>query len=160
MRRQVKLSQDPVDARHRRADSGVDPRKSRLTGVMDFPRTLHRSPERQRRSILQPRVGVTQERLPWDLGKNMSPTPTGLHHPDEKRNPVGVGRKTQPVPRVARPSQPWAEGRNAVGVLFPPTALSGSKVMAGSMHSLARLMTRDNFRPTSSYADNPVTCAN
>src|SRR5882757_6727308 len=43
-----------------------------------LPSALRSSPERQRRSILQPRVGATQERLPWDFGKQMSPTPTGL----------------------------------------------------------------------------------
>ena len=66
--------------------------------------------ERQRRSIIQPRVDTTQEHLPWDNRK-------------ENINPKGVAsfsaRSVQPfqgwmrggrVPRVARASQPWAEG--------------------------------------------------
>lgn len=78
--------------------------------------------ERQRRSIVQPRVGATQERLPWDNRKKII-------------NPNGVAadarRWTQPlqgwsicgrVPRVARASQPWAMGRNPVGIRETATA--------------------------------------
>src|SRR6266487_3885315 len=33
------------------------------------------------------------------------------------RNPVRVGERSGPEPRVARSSQPWAGGRNPVGIL-------------------------------------------
>ena len=34
--------------------------------------------KRQRRFIHQPKVGATQERLPW-VHRKIAPTPTGLH---------------------------------------------------------------------------------
>jgi hypothetical protein len=39
------------------------------------------------------------------------------------RNPVGVGDETPTFPRVARPSQPWAGGRNPFGIKLRPHAL-------------------------------------
>src|SRR5438034_6709680 len=53
-------------------------------------------------------LGVRSERIP---------TPPGLQQTDGNGcNPVGVGEFFPPGPRVARSSQPWAEGWNPVGI--------------------------------------------
>ncbi len=73
--------------------------------------------ERQRCSVIQPRVGARHERLPWDCG-NKHINPNGV---------ASFGRRcrTQPrwgcmtegdKPRVAALPQPWAQLRNPVGI--------------------------------------------
>ena len=75
-----------------------------------------RGRERQRRSIIQPRVGATQERLPWDCQKkNINPNgvaSSGAWWMQPFQGWLRAGR----VPRVARASQPWAERWNPVGI--------------------------------------------
>ena len=70
----------------------------------------------QRDCILQPRVASRRATL--GTFANQSPTPTGLCLSDPRRghNPVGVVTIWAGQPRVARPSQPWASGRNPVGI--------------------------------------------
>ena len=88
--------------------------------------------ERQRRSILQPRVGATQERLPWDHRKtNINPNgvaSSGLRWMQPLQGWLGGVR----VPRVARASQPWAGRQNPVGIREtanpPPAAFDWSAV--------------------------------
>ncbi len=73
--------------------------------------------ERQRCSVIQPRVGARHERRPWDCG-NKHINPNGV---------ASFGRRcrTQPrwgcmtegdKPRVAALPQPWAQLRNPVGI--------------------------------------------
>ena len=75
----------------------------------------NRSKERQRRSILQPRVGA--QRLPW-VGDRKSINPEGVASRRRTRiqplqGCVHFPSKTQGSPLR---SQPWAEFSNAVGV--------------------------------------------
>ena len=83
-----------------------------------LPRSLAQRAKRQRRFILQPRVGARHERLPWEG------VPTA-HRPQRGCIPTASGADATPLgldaffdrcPRVARASQPWAGGWNAVGV--------------------------------------------
>ena len=78
---------------------------------------------------IQPKVGATQERLPWVCMKNgdnpervasadrICVSVTWNHRRDA--TPLGLLSTGGRVPRVARSSQPWAERWNAVGVLLP-----------------------------------------
>ncbi len=70
----------------------------------------------QRDCVLQPKVGA--QRLPWvshvepeqpqrGCGETVSATVA---------TPLGLLALAHPVPRVARSSQPWAEGQNPVGI--------------------------------------------
>ncbi len=81
----------------------------------------------QRGNAPKPRVGRRHNGLPWECPQNgTNPNgvvsrrpclPTPVNRPPRiGHNPVGVGRFVARVPRVARGSQPWALGRNAVGV--------------------------------------------
>ena len=55
------------------------------------PRRAADRPQRRRRCIIQPRVGATQERLPWGCVEKKAPTPSGLNPVDRTRcNPCGV----------------------------------------------------------------------
>ena len=88
-----------------------------------------RGSERQRRSVLQPRVGAPAPTL--GVRAKYLPTPTGLRHwvsPDQAATLSGLGIIRMRVPRVARASQPWAKGWNTVGVLLRSTSrLDGSQ---------------------------------
>ena len=86
-------------------------------------RSLGRGSERQRRSVLQPRVGAPAPTL--GVRAKYLPTPTGLRHwvsPDQAATPSGLMVIMMRVPRVARASQPWANGWNTVGVLLRSTS--------------------------------------
>jgi len=74
--------------------------------------------ESQRDSVLQPKVGAA--RLPW-VGASDGPQPQrgcGQRAPGRGRNPVGVVLSFRDVTQGSL-RQPWAGGRNAVGVLTP-----------------------------------------
>ena len=72
--------------------------------------------ERQRRSIIQPRVGATQERLPWDNRKKII-NPNGVASSGARwMQPFQGWMRGDRVPRVARASQPWADRWNPVGI--------------------------------------------
>ena len=78
--------------------------------------------ERQRRSIIQPRVGATQERLPWDCRKE-NINPNGVASSGAWwMQPFQGWMRRGPVPRVAAAPQPWAERRNPVGIQETATA--------------------------------------
>ena len=73
--------------------------------------------QRQRRCGPKPRVGARNERLPWE-GTFVAVQPQrgcGAGG-GNRRNPVGVETVACITPRVARSSQPWAGGRNPVGI--------------------------------------------
>src|SRR6266481_4411558 len=77
--------------------------------------------EAQRDSATQPSNGVARNELPWDYApdpmttlKRLWPAATATQH---GHNPVGVVKHRPPLPRVARPSQPWALLRIPVGIL-------------------------------------------
>jgi hypothetical protein len=59
----------------------------------------------------------------------MSSTPKGLCHRvgTGDRNPAGVGRFLNRVPKVARGAQPWASSRNPVGILRSGSAADSAK---------------------------------
>ena len=63
-----------------------------------------------------PRLRVGE--LPWVLITPGRSNPNGVvaYRPTHGQNPVGVGRRMAGFPRVARASQPWALGRNPVGI--------------------------------------------
>ena len=98
--------------------------------------------ESQRDSVPQPRVARTA--LPWEshrminpngvvsscfnstshLTPLVSPISFGFFNNPRRssgHNPVGVERLNRSFPRVARCAQPWAMGRNPVGVLKSKT---------------------------------------
>jgi hypothetical protein len=78
----------------------------------------HRRSESQRDSVTQPRVAESA-RLPWERDAKPNSTPTGLCQSVVARvchNPVGVVEPFFHAPRVARASQPCAEGRNPLGI--------------------------------------------
>jgi hypothetical protein len=97
---------------------------------MNFVLSIRTPGERQRRSILQPRVASPE--LPWEYRHC-------------RANPEGVAsrrrfRAMQPRwgwehffrgPRVGAPAsrQPWAVGWNAVGVLRPRTRFDGWNIL-------------------------------
>ena len=87
-----------------------------------------RGRERQRRSIIQPRVGATQERLPWDCQKKHI-NPNGVASSGARwMQPFQGWLRGGRVPRVARSSQPWAGRWNPVGIretANPPSNPSG-----------------------------------
>ena len=73
--------------------------------------------ESQRDSVLQSsgrRVGKATLGSP----SQSLPTPTGLQHlvVMADATPLGLKRNSRSAPRVARASQPWAGGRNLVGI--------------------------------------------
>ena len=102
--------------------------------------------ESQRDSALQPRV-ATQE-LPWVNGIKFPSTPTGLWQIPRAagenemattalRLEIFCGR----CPRVARSSQPWALGRNPVGIRpWPRAAASVTRRFVRS--SICRIFLR------------------
>src|SRR5690348_3965920 len=59
-----------------------------------------------------------------------------LHLPDF-RNPVGVVISVRIIPKVARCSQPWAGGRNPVGIVCGGGAIEGSILRADSIDGAA-----------------------
>src|SRR6266851_5562886 len=75
--------------------------------------------ESQRDSAKKPRVARNE--LPWDYASRSTTTLKGLRPTataaQRGRNPVGVVKHRPPLPRVARPSQPWALLRNPFGIL-------------------------------------------
>src|SRR5258708_2165460 len=75
--------------------------------------------ESQRDSATKPRVARNE--LPWDGPFNRTTTLKGLWPTataaQRGHNPVGVVKHRPPLPRVARPSQPWALLRNPFGIL-------------------------------------------
>ena len=94
--------------------------------------------ERQRRSIIQPRV--ERNELPWVFRKKGNQPQRGCINPYVPHgfNPVGVVVSANGIPRVGAPSsrQPWADGCNAVGVgnphrrlpiAFPLAAFAGAR---------------------------------
>ena len=71
--------------------------------------------------IVSSSPGLRGTSYPGLSNENWSSTPTGLclaRTPGMGRNPVGVDAIFSVVPRVARPSQPWAggRGRNPFGI--------------------------------------------
>ena len=74
-------------------------------------------PQPQRGCVPKPRVGAA--RLPWghDLFIHLPQRGCGmmLFRYENRRNPVGVVSVLNPIPRVARPSQPWAGGLSPFG---------------------------------------------
>ena len=73
--------------------------------------------QRQRRCVPKPRVGARNERLPWETVPICSQPQRGCGTTGEsRRNPGGVETVTGIAPKVARASQPWAGGRNPVGI--------------------------------------------
>ena len=82
---------------------------------------------------LQPSArGCAHRATPGGRGQRET-TPTGLCRvrPEAGRNPVGVGAHLPRLPRVARRAQPWAEGRNPVGI--QDRTLGNSWVMERSL---------------------------
>lgn len=91
--------------------------KSHVTRAMSPVR------ERQRRSIIQPRVGARNERLPWDCQKtNLNPNGVASPGPRWMQPFQGWGICLHGIPRVAAMPQPWAERWNPVGIRETATA--------------------------------------
>jgi len=109
------------------------------------PRFITQRAQRQRRFILQPRVGARHERLPWE-GVPMAHQPQRGCIPaaaDADATPLGLDAFFGRCPRVARASQLWAGGwnavglrshvtLNAVGVRFRPSAVNAVGVQSGT----------------------------
>ena len=82
----------------------------------------HRSALRSARAsnangVLSPSPGLRRQALPWVTRSQIESTPTGLCLARD-RTPLGFSEISGVFPRVAARSsrQPWAGGRNAVGV--------------------------------------------
>src|ERR1043166_377181 len=67
-----------------------------------------------------------------------------LHLPDF-RNPVGVVISVRIIPKVARCSQPWAGGRNPVGIVCGGGAIEGSILRADSIDGAGLRWSCGNF---------------
>ena len=116
-----------------------------------------RPPESQRDSIIQPRVGEPAS-LPWVRRFNSPPTPTGLH-PTAHRNdatPLGLKMILLHLPRVARASQPWADGLNPVGI---PTDLRSARSWPGSKPSKPSSPRTGNCSPVLIVRSKPPSPA-
>jgi hypothetical protein len=88
-----------------------------VTLVKHISKTGNNHRESQRDSGSKPRVARNE--LPWEKSVLTFPTPTGLCHysPRSKATtPLGLPIPLSPLPRVARSSQPWAEGPNPFGI--------------------------------------------
>ena len=77
--------------------------------------------------VLSQSPGLRRQALPWVTRSQISSTPTGLCLPRD-RTPLGFSEISGVLPRVAARSsrQPWAGGRNAVGVPWDRHLSSGS----------------------------------
>ena len=73
--------------------------------------------ESQRDSVTQPSGCRVGEATLGTHGQSF-PTPTGLRHfvVSADTTPLGLKKNFMSFPRVARASQPWAGGRNPVGI--------------------------------------------
>src|SRR5258707_4666759 len=81
------------------------------------PRSLAGEQESERHSATKPRVASSE--LPWEDVMWEFTTPTGwcLYPPcPTATTRLGLPISPFPVPRVARPSQPWAGGHNPFGI--------------------------------------------
>ena len=88
----------------------------------EFVQTQPRCEQSQRDCDLQPKVARNE--LPWVIVEQISQPQRGCGNSvfvrragDVGHNPVGVVIFCGRFPRVARASQPWALGRNPVGIL-------------------------------------------
>jgi len=71
--------------------------------------------ESQRDSAPKPRVARNE--LPWGIRRTSDQPQRGcVFGAWERRNPFGVGSLSISLPRVVRDSQPWAGGRNPLGI--------------------------------------------
>ncbi len=96
-----------VDARCRRSGSpAAEIGATRILG------------ECQRRSVLQPRVAAGYPGFGWS--RSGQPRRRCVQTAFCRRNPVGVEKVSTDLPRVGAWRQPWALGRNAVGVQRRP----------------------------------------
>src|SRR5262249_4965208 len=96
---------------------------------------------------LQPRVAALRG-YPGEHRQQGATTPTVLHHAPRRRNPVEVERNpSHREPRVGRwRGQPWAVGRNPVGVLIRRLAPVALLTCALSPASLARTADDDSAK--------------
>ena len=125
--------------------------------------------ESQRDSVLQPRVA--RYALPWESHRMINPNgvvSSGLqfhftshafrsshfvclfHHSRRSsgHNPVGVERLNRSFPMVARGAQPWAMGRNPVGVLKSKTL--HPNFARSTLWVMSRLL-RGDIKPSSRH---------
>ena len=74
-------------------------------------------PRRESQRDSDPKPRVARHELPWETAEILHQPQRGCAFgPNERRNPLGVGFPSFLIPRVARASQPWAGGRNPVGI--------------------------------------------
>jgi hypothetical protein len=95
-----------------------EPNEAVCRGFRSLLALNSRAAKSRRDFVIQPRVAT--EELPWGGDLIVLNNPNGVTALVQYvcRNPVGVNRVPHRRPRVAPPSQPWAELRNPFGIEF------------------------------------------
>ncbi len=95
-----------------------EPNEAVCCGFRSFLALNSPAAKSRRDFVIQPRVAT--EELPWGGDSIVVTNPNGVTALVRYvcRNPVGVNRVPHRRPRVAPPSQPWAEFRNPFGIEF------------------------------------------